>query len=204
MRSKTVLLGCLAQNAKNTTAKRGRAGCGLKREVDVSSEFFPNEIRVGDPTMKTLLDHTRYRPRDIIFLLNNIQQRTRGSIPTAEDLWKGIRSYSLNYLINEINDELYGYLTSDEREDAIMLLDSMNKSVFSLKELEYKKNERFDSLDLIKVLNALFNCSAIGNVKKTRDYGNIYSMKYRNPYASFDPNEDIVIHFGLRKALNKL
>jgi len=29
MRSKTVLLGCLAQNAKNTTAKRGRAGCGL-------------------------------------------------------------------------------------------------------------------------------------------------------------------------------
>jgi len=37
-----VLLGCLVQNAKNTTAKRGRAGCGFHANIE---EFLPAMIR---------------------------------------------------------------------------------------------------------------------------------------------------------------
>ncbi len=112
----------------------------------------------------------------------------------------GIRTYSFDYLVPEIRDELAGYLKPDEIEQVIKLLGNMKKSKFDLDELQHtvKNDGRFSSLDSMKILNALFDCNAIGNVLK----GTYHSWKYRNRYASFDPNEQIVVHRGLRKGLN--
>ncbi len=183
-----------------------RAKTYLKREVDIFQEFLPSEIRHGDPTVKTLLDNTRYRPRDFIQLLKNIQDHTKGATPTVGEVWDGLRTYSLNYLIGEITDELSGYLTPEEIDNSIKLLGSMNEIRFTLTDLERKKNtdERFNSLELPKILNHLFDSSAIGNVRRNSIGEDRYAMKYRNPYASFDPNETITIHLGLCKALNIL
>lgn len=183
-----------------------RAKTSLKREVDIFQEFLPSEIRSGDPTVKTLLDNTRYRPRDFIHLLKNIQEHTKGAIPTVGEVWNGLRTYSLNYLIEEITDELSGYLTPEEIDNSIKLLGSMNEIRFNLTDLEIKKNtdERFNSLELTRILNVLFDSSAIGNVRRNNFGEDRYTMKYRNPYASFDPNKTITIHLGLCKALNIL
>jgi len=102
--------------------------------------------------------------------------------------------------VPEIQDELAGYLEPDEIEQVIQFLGNMKKSEFDLDELQHviKNNERFNSLNSMKILNALFDCNAIGNVIKEKNH----SWKYRNRYASFDPNERIIIHRGLRKGLN--
>lgn len=79
----------------------------------------------------------------------------------------------------EIKDELTGYLESDEIEQVIKLLGSMRKSEFNLDELQsmIKNDDRFSLLDSMKLLNALFDCNAIGNVKGyAKKY---YSWKYR-------------------------
>ena len=152
------------------------------------------------PTGKALLDHTRHTPRDIIQLLNKIQKHTKSINPTQNEVRNGIRTYSFDYLVPEIQDELAGYLEPDEIEQVIQFLGNMKKSEFDLDELQHmiKNNERFNSLNSMKILNALFDCNAIGNVIK----GKYHSWKYRNRYASFDPNERIIIHRGLRKGLN--
>lgn len=181
-----------------------RANMSLGREVDVVQEFLPMHInKTRTPTVKILLDNTRFRPRDFIQLLNKIQEHTKGDKPTPSDVWNGIRSYSLEYLIDEIKNELDGYLTSDEKENSLKLLSAMNSNSFSLSEIaEKKKNDdRFNSLDLMKILNALFECGAISNYRI--EYGrDINTTKYRSPHVCFDPTEDIKIHWGLSKALN--
>ena len=136
--------------------------------------------------------------------MNYIQGHTRGLSATISDVWNGLRTYSLEFLLPEIMDELAGYLTSDEIDNAIKLLGCMNRSKFALNELDsLKRNDnRFARLDLMKILNALFDCSAIGNVRN--DYHGVdrHTHKYRNPHAGFDPNEEITVHIGLWKSLN--
>ncbi len=143
-----------------------RAETSLRRKVNIFQEFLPLSLKRRDFTVKTLLDNTRYRPRDFIQLLNFIQKSTKGNEPTQDEIWNGIRSYSLDYLMDEIKNELDGYLTSEEKEQALKLLGVMNKSKFTLSELvEKKKNDnRFASLDLMRALNALFDCGAISNL----------------------------------------
>lgn len=181
-----------------------RAETSLGREINIFKEFLPSNLKRYDTTVKTLLDNTRYRPRDFIQLLNFIQKSTKADKPTRDEIWNGIRSYSLDYLMDEIKNELDGYLSSEEKEQALKLLGVLNKPKFSLSELvEKKKNDnRFKSLDLIKALNALFDCGAISNFRRDSLGKEINTTKYRNPHVCFDPTEDIRIHWGLVKALN--
>lgn len=180
-----------------------RAKTSLKRDVDVFEEFLPPDLFHNEKTAKILLDNTRYRPRDFIQLFNNIQEHTKGNAPTKDEILSGIRTYSLTYFIDEIRDELSGYLEYEEINHSIMLLSAMKMNRFKLDLIEHKKDtdDRFKSLDLTKILHALFDCSAIGNVRE--NYGDyLYTYKFRNPYAIFDPNDFIITHRGISKALN--
>lgn len=181
-----------------------RAEVALGYKVDVFEEFLPRTILRGNRTMKTLLDYTRYRPRDFIQLFNSIQANTTSTKPTKEEIWSGIKQYSINYFMDEIKNDLDGFLNDDEREKAMKLLAMMNKSKFSIEDIEKKKTQdsRFRSLDLVKVLQELFDCGAISNYWVDDSGREINTTKYRNPTAPFDPSKNIRIHWGLWKALN--
>jgi hypothetical protein len=181
-----------------------RAKVSLGYDADVFEDLLPHSILQGSSTMKTLLDNTRYRPRDFIQLFNYIQNSTKGYKPTIPEVWSGIKRYSVNYLLDEIKNDLNGFLRDDEREKAIKILALMNKSSFNLQELETRKNldPRFKSLDLVRILQALFDCGAISNYRKDENGRDINTTKYRSPTAYFDPNEGIKIHWGLWKAFN--
>lgn len=178
-----------------------RAKISLKHDVDVFNEFLPEKIMGDKPTVKVLLDHTRHTPRDIIQMMNKIQEHTKGKTPTRDDIWNGLRTYSIQYFMQEIHDELVGFLTNEERDGAFQLITAMGKSKFFIKEFEQKKSRdaRFKDLDLNKILNIFYNCNAIGNFNRKSGH---YSWKYRNRYSSFDPNQHIAVHLGLHKALN--
>ena len=181
-----------------------RTALSLKKDIDIF-ELLPQSIQDGTPLAKTLVDYTRHTPRDIVQLLNKVQdhlkdKKSKERNPTSDTVKNGLRTYSFDYLVPEIKDELEGYLTKEEIENVILLLGSMKNNRFSYKELETQKNSdaRFKSVDLQKIIPILFDCNAIGNVNP----GGYHSWKFRNRYSYFNPNEDIEIHRGLRKGLN--
>lgn len=181
-----------------------RSKVSLGYDVDLFNDFLPFKILPGSRTMKTLLDNTRYRPRDFIQLFNYIQLNTKSSRPTKDEVWSGIKQYSVSYFLGEIKNDLDGFLTEDELEKSINLLAMLNKSKFTMEELERKKNEsrRFSYLDLHKILLGLFDCGAISNYRIDGNGREINTTKYRSPTAFFDPSENIKLHWGLWKALN--
>lgn len=167
------------------------------------TDFLPPTFEGNKKTLKILFDHTRHLPRDLIQLLNKIQEHTKQRIPSNNDIKNGINEYSTVYFVREIRDTMVGFLDGDEEkgEKIIQLLTSMGKSMFRFKEIENKKNSdpRFSSIDLMKIMELLFNTSAIGNFNPATKY---FTWKYRNVHAPFDPNQIIVVHNGLQKGLN--
>lgn len=127
-----------------------RAKNSLGKDVDISKDLLPTSIRKRDPTIKTLLENTRNTPRDIIQLLNKIQQFARSERATKNEVDNGLRVYSLEYLIPEIKDELDGFLPTEEINLTIELLTYMKKRRFTYEELQQKRNSdaRFESLNL--------------------------------------------------------
>lgn len=178
-----------------------RAKLSLNQQLDIFQEFFPSTLGGNKPLVKELLEFTRHTPRDFIQLLNKIQENTHGDRPSRNEIWNGIRKYSIDYFVDEISDNLTGFLTDDEIELTFQLLASMGSDKFHLNTLDKKvlSDKRFQGLKTDKIFNALYECSAIGNYNKHRDY---FTFKYRNFRSHFDPNQHISVHKGLKQGLN--
>ncbi|MCK4796890.1 MAG: hypothetical protein KAT05_05875 [Spirochaetes bacterium] len=174
-----------------------RAKISLNKEVDVFEDYFPEYVS-NRSTIKLLLENTRHTPRDIIQLLNEIQKHTNKDNTSKTNILNGIRTYSIDYFVGEIIDELNGFLSVDEVNGIIQMLGANGKSRFNLSDLKCIKDDRFKSLDLNKILNVLFNCSAIGNIKQ----GEYITFRYRNRHVAMNLNDDFLVHNGLRKGLN--
>jgi len=178
-----------------------RVALALKNEIDIS-EFLPSAIESDKESLKVLLDHTRHIPRDLIQLLNKIQNHTSGKNPSMKDINNGIDEYSNVYFVRELQDTLVGFLDDEEKgERVIQLLGAMGTTQFSYRDIEakIKADPRFSKIDLTKTMDLLFDSSAIGNINSRTGFN---TWKYRNLYALFDPNQIIVVHKGLHKALN--
>lgn len=179
-----------------------RAELALGREVDIFSEFFCAAIE-DRPSAQFLLEHTRHTPRDFIQLLNNCKSFDNGKKLSRSDVIKGIRKYSIDYFLPEIEDEIVGYADHE-------LFLRFKSAATKLKEREFKysslyanfeSDSKYGEEDLYGLLKILFKCGAIGN-KWSAGGGNRYEFVYRNPHADFDKGKTIVLHKGLWKSLN--
>jgi len=179
-----------------------RAGLALEREVDIFQEFFHTNIEER-PSAQFLLEHTRHTPRDFIQLLNSCKAFDNGGKLNRADVIKGIRKYSIDYFLPEIEDEIVGYADHE-------LFVRFKSAATKLKEREFKYSSlyanfeldlKYGESDLYELLKTLFKCSAIGNKWRVGD-SNRYEFVYRNPHADFDKEKTIVLHKGLWKSLN--
>jgi energy-coupling factor transporter ATP-binding protein EcfA2 len=182
-----------------------RTKLSLKTEIDIFQHCLPPELyhrNENKETLHVLFDYTRRTPRDIIQLFNEIQKHTDNSTrPSKENIKYALISYSKNYFIDEIRDELYGFIEDYEINNIIPLLISVGKYRFNEVELkrEIQSNDKYKSIDYNKLINALFSCNAVGQID---NFTNFVVFKYRNPYAEYNPKNDILVHNGLQKALN--
>jgi len=182
-----------------------RTKLSLKSEIDIFKHCLPLDFYQWGKkkeTLHVLFDYTRHTPRDIIQLFNEIQKHTDNSTkPSKDNIKYALISYSKNYFIGEIRDELYGFVEEDEINNFIPLLISVGKYRFNEDELkrEIQSNDKYKSIDYNRLLNALFNCNAVGQIDNFRHF---VTFKYRNPDAEYNPNNDILVHNGLQKALN--
>jgi hypothetical protein len=170
---------------------------------DVFSLYFPSQVEHRN-MLSFLLDLTRHTPRDFLQLLKNIQHFSRAGRLTRDEILSGVRSYSIEYFLPEIKDELVGYVARDDTDTVMELLGSLRKRDFSFGELEEKARgqSRFGNLDLPSIITALFECSAVGNVFNRPGGATFYTFKFRNRNSSLNLGERLILHRGMWKALN--
>lgn len=182
-----------------------RAKVSTGQEIDVFDTCLPLDIshrRQNKETIQVLFDYTRHTPRDIIQLFTHINQHSCcNKKPSKANISNALITYSKNYFVQEVIDELCGFLTTSEIEMVTQLLVKIGKHRFDIAELQHLANQdpEHAKLDLNKIIYTLFNCNAIGNIAKNSFY---VTFKYRNGFAEFNPNDDILIHNGLQKGLN--
>jgi hypothetical protein len=181
-----------------------RAKASLGEEIDVFETFLPAYMTCGKnskSTVQVLFDHTRHLPRDIIMLFNQIQANTNDyKGVSAPNIKNALDIYSNNYFIDEIKDQLSGFHNNDDIENIFKLISKIGFYRFNISALEQmiKCDDRFSELNLNNMLNALFDCNAIGNLDRNSNH---ITFKYRNQYSEFNPNQFIIVHYGLQKAL---
>ena len=195
-------------NLKNTNLAKLinlRTKLSLKSEIDIFEHCLPSDFYhrgIKKETLHVLFEYTRHTPRDIIQLFNEIQKHTNQSTrPSKDNIKYALISYSKDYFISEIRDELYGFVSEDEIKYFGALLIAVGKYRFNEDDLkrEIQNNDTYKSIDYHRLINALYNCNAIGQID---NYTNYVTFKYRNPFVEYNPNNDILVHNGLQKALN--
>ena len=181
-----------------------RAGRSLSGNIDIFNKFFPTRIDEVD-TKKSLLDMTRHTPRDFLRLLSHIQEFARGDKLSATEVKSGMREYSNKYFLPEIRDELNGYADPDEISRIVSALGRLRKRDFRLTELIESSRTSAKPLSserILDIVEALFQCSALGNLHHRPSGTTFYTFKYRNRHSPFNESENVILHRGLWKALN--
>lgn len=181
-----------------------RAEISLGCKMDVLGKFFPRRFE-GRSTKKLLLDMTRHTPRDFLQLMSYAGASCQAAAITTSELRNAVREYSAKYFLPEIQDELQGYATADEIRGVLDSIENISSREFSLKQLRASAVEigwHVDEPDLLKVLRALYECSAIGNIRRASRGKRYLSFKYRNRSSNFKKNERIILHRGMWRAFN--
>lgn len=179
-----------------------RASHSLGVETDIFLQFFPKKF-LGKNFIKYCLEMTRHTPRDFLQLMKYFQQSCGEGKFTLDNVRNAFRVYSVNYFLPEIKDELHGYLDVDDQDAIFEALASMSERDFRLSQLQEWVPENFSKDKLRLALHALFECSAIGNVRQIRGRHIRYLVfRYRNRHAAFRDDERIILHRALWRAFN--
>ena len=170
---------------------------------DVFEEFFPERFEKRD-TCSALLDYTRHTPRDFVALMNSIKKYCSSNRVSEQAISDGLTEYSLEYFKQEIDDEITGYLTREERVQLFEVLSTLRKKEFSFANFveQCKRQSALRGRDPVEVLRLLYDCSAIGHIYEYDAWNIRYTFKYRNRNSSFSRDDKITLHKGLWKALN--
>ncbi len=169
--------------------------------------IFPKYIKNKD-SWEYILDYTLYRPRDILQFLKTCQTL----YPDKEnlvysDIQSVLNEYSTNYFIEEMKNELTGFI----RDDLIIALPTIlqklgSRSFFLGKFYEIAiqqptiKNLNIDEVKSLLML--LYTVGYVGQLHHNNRKGNASVIfKYRTPRVNIDYSLKFITHRGLFKGL---
>ena len=144
--------------------------------------------------------HPGIAPRDFIQLLNSLQATARNKKLTKAEVLNGLRDYSQNYFFPEIKDEMVGYFPVDIFDDFLHRLSSFRSREISTEKLFATCDESINRAIMEKLLNQMFECSAIGNKSFFKGEERLY-FRYRNRNYTYSLVDTIVLHNGLWKTI---
>jgi hypothetical protein len=183
-----------------------RASLAYGKPIDVFDAFLPATLATYryEDIRAQLLDHTRHIPRDMIMLFKKLQEFSGDGPMTVNQVISGLAAYSRDHFLPEVIDELDGYIDAEDIQRGIDLLGSVRRQAPTTYDLKQQADVLAypPSFNLEKILRALFECSAIGNIAPTADGRSYVTFKYRNRHATFNATQRILVHRGLWKALN--
>ena len=169
--------------------------------------IFPKHIQKKE-SWEYVLDYTLYRPRDILQFLKTCQilYPEKESL-TYSEIQSVLNEYSTNYFIEEMKNELTGFI----REDLIIALPTILQKLGSrsfylnkfyniaMKQPTIKKL----SIDEVKsLLMLLYTVGYVGQLHHINRKGNTSVIfKYRSPRVNIDYSLEFITHRGLFKGL---
>jgi hypothetical protein len=168
-------------------------------------DFLFSETEFHTKTsFKYVLDHTFFRPRDLILFFQPISDYAY-QIPLSFYETNHLLGDFVVALFKELRNELGCQFSNDELNRLFIFFRSLNLS----KHMDY--NEFYDQIDCIglkkqtkDVMNILFDYSLIGNCERTNG-SDKYTFKYRHKeYSNCELNEkqSIAFHYSLRVYCN--
>ncbi len=184
--------------------------CGLteKNAEECWDKIFPTKIR-GKTSWIHVLDHTLYKPRDILQFLKYCQtEYPDNETLTLSETQNVLKVYSNKYFIEEMKNELSGFID----EDIIYLIPTVFRRLggraFDLREIGRLFDEQCNkcvTVESVKTLLLyLFDAGYIGQlVSNGNKNGTKRSVifKYRNPTARIDYYQKFITHQGLHSGL---
>jgi hypothetical protein len=176
------------------------------------SIFSKGEVSYGDrgskkmAQYKYILRSTLLRPRDLVKYIQLCASKTiekNENKISASTIAHMNLSFS-NYLRSELEDEINGAIP--EIHSILGLFTQLRKQTLRREEfidlyLNAIHENKLPKRDPVVVLNILFHFSVIGGQPKQRTF---QVFKYIQPDSGLNPNDNIIIHRGLYRALQIL
>lgn len=176
--------------------------------------LFPRQIR-HQPSWDHILEFTLNKPRDILQFLRQCQDTFPNKTSLSySDVDLILRDYSTEYFLEEMKNELSGFISDEAINNLPFILSKLGKTNFSFQTFKevsssilLNKDDEFFKTFLI----LLFEYGYIGQVVVTKTYDKKLKknvrvrnaiFKHKMPTSTLDLNNQLVIHKGLYKALN--
>ena len=171
------------------------------------NRIFPNELQ-GKSSWDALLEHTLYKPRDILQFLCVCQELYPDKERLAfSEMKSAIKKYSSDYFIEEMKNELSGYINDVLINTLPSTFQRLGSSSFTFVKFLQVINEQSNSIkyseqDIKQLVLVLFESGYIGQLINGSSGKQSVVFKYRNPSAMIDYNEKMIIHRGIQKGLS--
>ena len=180
------------------------------REKDLNAcwkNMFPNKIK-NKNSWEYALDHTLYKPRDILQFLNYCKEEyPQKEKLTISEMQNVLKAYSNRYFIEEMKNELSGFIDDDLIVSIPSIFRRLGGRAFSLSEINKLSNEQCTKKNITiddtkMLLMYLFEAGYIGQlVSSGKDVKRSVIFKYRNPTARIDYYQQFITHQGLHRGL---
>ena len=176
-------------------------------DSDNWNKIFPIELH-GKKSWDALLEHTLYKPRDILQFLCVCQelypQNTKLSF---SEMKSAIKKYSSDYFIEEMKNELSGYINDVLINTLPSTFQRLGGSSFTFEKLvqiinEQSNSKTYSEQDVRQLVLVLFEAGYVGQLINGASGKQSVVFKYRNPSAVIDYNEKMIIHRGIQKGLS--
>ena len=131
------------------------------------------------------------------------KKHINGKLVTFDKLQEALTSYSEEYFLGAMRDELTGFFPNDFVTALPSILSKMGSQFFYLEtfETECKRFPQYKDISAKDVLERLFNDGYIGQ-HRPREGRDKTVFSYRNPHERFNPEHECILHRGLTRALN--
>lgn len=169
--------------------------------------MFPNKIK-GKDSWDYALEHTLYKPRDILQFLKYCQREYPDNQKLSlSEMQNVLKIYSNQYFIEEMKNELSGFVDDQLIVSLPTIFRRLGGRAFDVnvinKLLSEQGNEKCIAVEDTKMLLLyLFEAGYIGQlVSSGKDKRKSVIFKYRNPTARIDYYQQFITHQGLHKGL---
>lgn len=177
-------------------------------------DIFPRTFN-HENSLDSVLDYTFLRPRDILQFLNQAKEMypMRESL-TYSETNNVLKQYSSTYFIEEIKDELSGFVDDKVVHSLSEIFQKIGETDFTFNDFRTILESVIKNIDDVTcwdILNRLIQTSAIGQIsihdfydKKTRrnTKRSVIEFFYKYPQMIVQKSNKFHIHRALYKALN--
>lgn len=169
--------------------------------------MFPNKIK-GKDSWDYALEHTLYKPRDILQFLKYCQkQYPENERLTLSEMQNVLKVYSNQYFIEEMKNELSGFINDELIVSIPSIFRRLGGRAFGISEINKLSNEQCTNMEISiddtkMLLMYLFEAGYIGQlVSSGKSVKRSVIFKYRNPTARIDYYQQFITHQGLHRGL---